>query len=87
MTIQSLFIQRRWEPTALLPQVKIPTLYITAREDEFTEHKHHMAAYEKLGGPKQLLIMENENLESFSTAENRETLLKTTFEFLKKHGL
>ena len=46
-----------------------------------------MAAYEKLGGPKQLLIMENENLESFSTAENRETLLKTTFEFLKKHDL
>ena len=87
ITIQSLFIQRRWEPTALLPQVTIPTLYITARQDEFTEHKHHMEAYEKMGGLKQLLIMENENLESFAMPENRETLLKTTFGFLKKHGL
>ena len=46
-----------------------------------------MAAYDKLGGQKQLLTMENENLESFSTPENRQTLLKTTFEFLKKHDL
>jgi hypothetical protein len=46
-----------------------------------------MAAYEKLGGPKQLLIMETENLENFAKPENRELLLKTTFEFLKKHNL
>lgn len=85
VTIQTLFHQRRWEPTVFLPQITTPFLYITAKDDEFTPHETHMDAYRKVRAPKELLILESENLAAFVRADIREQLLTKLTEFLKNN--
>jgi hypothetical protein len=44
-----------------------------------------MKAYDKIGGPKDLLILESENLAAFVNQETREQMLERSFEFLNKN--
>ena len=86
VTVQTLYYQRRWEPTVYLPQISIPVLYVTAKYDEFTPHDHHMAAYEKITGPKELMILDSENLATFMDEKTRNKAFTKTIDFLK-HNL
>lgn len=85
VTIQTLFHQRRWEPSTFLPQITIPFLYITAKRDEFTPHESHMEAYGKIQSPKDLLVLESENLAAFVTPETQKQMLEKLIEFLKSN--
>ena len=86
ITLQSLYHQRRWEPTAFLPQLTVPLLYITARYDEFTPHEEHMAAYEKAGGPKELVTFDSQNLEAFANPELRNRQIDRILDFVKRYS-
>jgi fermentation-respiration switch protein FrsA (DUF1100 family) len=84
ITVQSAYHQIRWEPTAFIGQITIPTLYVVARKDEFTPFELHETAFAKLGGPKERIVLECMNLECFTTDENRGRLLDATVEFLTR---
>lgn len=85
VTLQTLFHQRRWEPTVFLSQITTPFLYITAKDGKFTPHDNHMDAYPKIQAPEKLLTLESENLAAFVRADIREQLLTKLTEFLKNN--
>ena len=44
-----------------------------------------MAAFEMINGPKELLVLDSENLAAFTVAETREKALRKTIDFLKRY--
>ena len=85
VTVQTLFHQRRWEPTVFLPQITVPLLYVSGKHDEFTPQEKHTEAYEKIHAPKDLLIVDSGNLEAFGSEKIRNMIVEKQLQFLQRN--
>jgi fermentation-respiration switch protein FrsA (DUF1100 family) len=84
ITLQSLYHDRRWEPSAHADQIEVPSLYIMATRDEYNPIEYQEPVFEKLGGQKEKVVLQSGNLEAFANENTREQMLGAIGEFLRR---